>query len=69
MSQSNNNNLKRGHAIPVFDPDTSKFKWVEASPPPPEKPSMRVYGIEVADQNGNPMPFIADGIRVMNSRR
>ena len=43
---------------------TSKFMWLKKPPPAPAKPGILTYGIEVADEDGNPMPFVADGVWV-----
>ena len=63
MSNHDKDDLAGVEALPVYDRVTSKFMWLK-KPPAPTKPRIMTYGIEVSDEDGNPMPFVADGVWV-----
>ncbi len=67
MSDDDKDDLAGVEALPVYDRVTSKFMWINRPPPASAKPGTLAYGIEVSDQNGNPMPFVANGVWVRHT--
>ena len=54
--------IKPGDMVRVFSPSDygfQKFEWVKEPTHAPEPRTVTLYGIEVEDADGNPMPFIA----------
>lgn len=66
MSDHGKDDLEGVEAIPVYDRVTSRFEWRKRPVAAPEPPRSRTYGIEVSDENGNQMPFVANGMWVNN---
>lgn len=55
-------NIKPGDTVKAFSPNITgftKFEWVKKPTHTPQPRSVTLYGIEVEDADGNPMPFIA----------
>ena len=65
MSDHDKDDFEGIEALLVYDRVTSKFMWLKKLPAP-TKPGIMTYGIEVSDKDGNPMPFVADGVWVRN---
>ncbi len=54
--------IKPGDTVKVFSPidyGFKKFEWVKQPTHIPEPRRQALYGIEVEDTSGNPMPFFA----------
>jgi len=67
MSDHDKDDLDGVEALPVYDRVTSKFMWIRKPSPAPSKPGTLTYGIEVSDEDGNPMPFVANGVWVRHT--
>ena len=54
--------VKPGNTVKAFSPSDygfTKFEWVKRPTHIPEPRRQTLYGIEVEDAYGNPMPFFA----------
>ena len=54
--------IKPGDTVKAFSaniPGFTNFEWVKKPTRIPEPRPVTLYGIEVEDADGNPMPFIA----------
>ena len=54
--------FKPGDSVIAFNPNSrgvDKFEWVKKPTHIPQPRPVTLYGIEVVDADGNPMPFIA----------
>lgn len=56
------NDFKPGDTVKAFSPNipgVEKFEWVKKPTHIPQPRPITLYGIEVVEADGNPMPFIA----------